>query len=81
MKTKEISRIGRLTKGVRLMRLDDVRVVSVARADEQEEEEISVDETAETEVNAEEDTNAAAEQPETEANTAADAMEDTPSAE
>ena len=81
MKTKEISRIGRLTKGVRLMRLDDVRVVSVARADEQEEEEISVDETAETEVNAEEDTNAAAEQPETETNTAADAMEDTPSAE
>lgn len=81
MKTKEISRIGRLTKGVRLMRLDDVRVVSVARADEQEEEEISVDETAETDVNAEEDTNAAAEQPETEANTAADAMEDTPSAE
>ncbi len=81
MKTKEISRIGRLTKGVRLMRLDDVRVVSVARADEQEEEEISVDETAETEVNAEDDTNAAAEQPETEANTAADATEDTPSAE
>ena len=63
------------------MRLDDVRVVSVARADEQEEEEISVDETAETDVNVEEDTNAAAEQLETEANTAADAMEDTPSAE
>ncbi len=38
MKTREISRIGRLTKGVRLMRLDGVRVVSVARTDEQEEE-------------------------------------------
>ena len=38
MKTREISRIGRLTKGVRLMRLDDVQVVSIARTDEQEEE-------------------------------------------
>ncbi len=36
MKTREISRIGRLTKGVRLMRLDDVYVVSIARTDEQE---------------------------------------------
>ncbi len=43
MKTREISRLGRLTKGVRLMRLDDVHVVSIARTDEQEEE----DETAE----------------------------------
>ncbi len=58
MKTKEISRIGRLTKGVRLMRLDDVHVVSVARADEQEEEDDTpteeglespvIDETADT---------------------------------
>ena len=39
MKTREISRIGRLTKGVRLMRLDDVHVVSIARTDEQEETE------------------------------------------
>ncbi|MBE7048855.1 MAG: DNA gyrase subunit A [Ruminococcaceae bacterium] len=38
MKTSEISRIGRLTKGVHLMRLDGVQVVSVARTDEQEEE-------------------------------------------
>ncbi len=40
MKTREISRIGRLTKGVRLMRLDDnVSVVSIARTDEEEDEE------------------------------------------
>ncbi len=39
MKTREISQLGRLTKGVRLMRLDDVQVVSVARTDEQDEEE------------------------------------------
>ncbi len=39
MRTREISQIGRLTKGVRLMRLDDVSVVSIARTDEQEEEE------------------------------------------
>ena len=40
MKTSEVSRIGRLTKGVRLMRLDDdVMVVSMARTEEQEEEE------------------------------------------
>ncbi len=38
MRTREISQIGRLTKGVRLMRLDDVHVVSIARTDEQEEE-------------------------------------------
>ncbi len=39
MKTSEISRIGRLTKGVRLMRLaDDVSVVSVARTDEEADE-------------------------------------------
>ncbi|MBQ9915185.1 MAG: DNA gyrase subunit A, partial [Clostridia bacterium] len=38
MRTREISQIGRLTKGVRLMRLDDVSVVSIARTDEQEEE-------------------------------------------
>ena len=39
MKTAEISRIGRLTKGVRLMRLaDDVSVVSVARTDEEADE-------------------------------------------
>ena len=40
MKTREISRIGRLTKGVRLMRLDNnVSVVSIARTDEEEDEE------------------------------------------
>lgn len=40
MKTKEISSIGRLTKGVRLMRLaDDVTVVSMTRTDEEQEEE------------------------------------------
>ncbi len=39
MKTREISRIGRLTKGVRLMRLDDVQVVCVTRTDEQVESE------------------------------------------
>ncbi|MBQ4518186.1 MAG: DNA gyrase subunit A [Clostridia bacterium] len=38
MKTREISQLGRLTKGVRLMRLNDVHVVSIARTDEQEEE-------------------------------------------
>ncbi len=44
MKTREVSRIGRLTKGVRLMRLDDdVHVVSIARTEEQEDE----DETSE----------------------------------
>ncbi len=55
MKTREISRIGRLTKGVRLMRLDDVQVVSIARTDEQEDEDFEVDggETAETETVAE----------------------------
>lgn len=50
MKTREISRIGRLTKGVRLMRLDDdVSVVSIARTDEEEDGEIetvSPEETA-----------------------------------
>ena len=55
MKTREISRLGRLTKGVRLMRLNDVQVVSIARTDEQEEEaemaeELqTVEETLETE--------------------------------
>lgn len=40
MKTREISRIGRLTKGVRLMRLDDdVTVVSLARTEEEDETE------------------------------------------
>lgn len=39
MKTGEISRIGRLTKGVRLMRLgDNVSVVSIARTDEEDDE-------------------------------------------
>ncbi len=51
MKTGEISRIGRLTKGVRLMRLaDDVLVVSVAKTDEEsDEDEIAeaVEETTE----------------------------------
>lgn len=38
MRTREISRIGRLTKGVRLMRLDDgITVVSMARTEEEEE--------------------------------------------
>lgn len=38
MKTQEISRIGRLTKGVRLMRLDDnVSVVSIACTEESDE--------------------------------------------
>ncbi len=50
MKTAEISRIGRLTKGVRLMRLaDGVSVVSLAKTDEEEDEDtetISPDETA-----------------------------------
>lgn len=60
MKTKEISRIGRLTKGVRLMRLDDVRVVCVARADEQEEEEeTTAEETAAIADDGEGSTNAA----------------------
>ena len=50
MKTSEISRIGRLTKGVRLMRLDDdVMVVSLAITEEEEEPE----ETSETTENAE----------------------------
>ncbi len=55
MKTREISRIGRLTKGVRLMRLDDVHIVSIARTDEQEETD-EVDEAVEgtTEVVSEE---------------------------
>ena len=49
MKTGEISRIGRLTKGVRLMRLaDDVLVVSVAKTDEESDEDEIVEETAET---------------------------------
>ncbi|MBR2500234.1 MAG: DNA gyrase subunit A, partial [Clostridia bacterium] len=40
MKSREISSIGRLTKGVRLMRLaDGVTVVSMARTDEEQEEE------------------------------------------
>lgn len=50
MKTGEISRIGRLTKGVRLMRLaEDVSVVSVARTDEEADEDtetITPEETA-----------------------------------
>ena len=53
MKTAEISRIGRLTKGVRLMRLaDDVSVVSLAKTDEEEDEDtqiISPEEEAATE--------------------------------
>ncbi len=49
MKTREISRIGRLTKGVRLMRLNDVQVVSIARTEEQEEEEELVPEVVEAE--------------------------------
>ena len=58
MKTSEISRIGRLTKGVRLMRLaDGVSVVSIARTDEEkdeDEETLSPEETApESEVSAE----------------------------
>lgn len=40
--TSEVSRIGRLTKGVRLMRLsDDVNVVSIARTEETDEEDES----------------------------------------
>jgi len=54
MKTAEISRIGRLTKGVRLMRLaDGVSVVSLAKTDEEaeEDEEIaSPEETATEEI-------------------------------
>lgn len=50
MKTSEISRIGRLTKGVRLMRLaDGVSVVSIARTDEESDEEtetVSPEETS-----------------------------------
>jgi len=39
MRTREISTIGRLTKGVRLMRLaDGVSVVSIARTDEEDDE-------------------------------------------
>jgi len=55
MKTREVSRIGRLTKGVRLMRLDDdVHVVSIARTEEREDEDElapaeEVNETGETE--------------------------------
>jgi len=49
MKTREISRIGRLTKGVRLMRLNDVQVVSIARTEEQEEEEELMPEVIEAE--------------------------------
>lgn len=50
MKTSEVSRIGRLTKGVRLMRLDDdVMVVSMARTEEQEEEVASAEEQETTE--------------------------------
>ncbi len=57
MKTREISRIGRLTKGVRLMRLDDVSVVSIARTDEQEENESEeLTEGTEPAVNSEEPT-------------------------
>ena len=49
MKTREISRIGRLTKGVRLMRLDDnVSVVSIARTDEEEDEETETGSPEET---------------------------------
>ncbi|MBR7164245.1 MAG: DNA gyrase subunit A [Clostridia bacterium] len=51
MKTCEISRIGRLTKGVRLMRLDEVYVVSIARTDKQEETD-ELDETGESTVEA-----------------------------
>ncbi|MBE7027700.1 MAG: DNA gyrase subunit A [Ruminococcaceae bacterium] len=48
MKTREISSIGRLTKGVRLMRLaDDVTVVSMTRTDEEQEEEFEETENAE----------------------------------
>ena len=44
MKTSEISRIGRLTKGVRLMRLEEgVTVVSLALTAEEEENEIPED--------------------------------------
>ena len=49
MKTREVSRIGRLTKGVRLMRLDDdVNVVSIARTEEQEDDEETGEFSAET---------------------------------
>ncbi|MBE7039706.1 MAG: DNA gyrase subunit A [Ruminococcaceae bacterium] len=50
MKTREISSIGRLTKGVRLMRLaDGVTVVSMTRTDEEQEEEFNeAEETTET---------------------------------
>jgi len=47
MKTREVSRIGRLTKGVRLMRLEDVQVVSIARTEEQDEEEEGIAVTGE----------------------------------
>lgn len=48
MAAREISRIGRLTKGVHLMRLDDnVSVVGIARTEEQDEEEAE----AQTETN------------------------------
>ncbi len=51
MKTSEISRIGRLTKGVRLMRLaDGVSVVSIAKTDEESVEDteaVSPEENAE----------------------------------
>ncbi len=49
MATQEISRIGRLTKGVRLMRLDDgISVVSIARTEEHEDDEEGNEESAET---------------------------------
>ena len=51
MKTAEISRIGRLTKGVRLMRLEDgISVVSLALTAEEEENENSSEEESENEV-------------------------------
>ena len=49
MKTREISSIGRLTKGVRLMRLDEgVTVVSMARTDEEQESDEILQESDET---------------------------------
>lgn len=55
MKTGEISRIGRLTKGVRLMRLDeDVSVVSVARTDEDDSENEDVETVSPEETSSEE---------------------------
>lgn len=50
MKTSEISTIGRLTKGVRLMRMaDGVCVVSIALTEEQNDEDTENNENAETE--------------------------------